>query len=213
MKHFLAALALALPCVAMAQPYLAGQVGFSHLLETDATAPNNREFHISFEAGYSFAIRSGYDFGQLRIEGELRHSSHDLDTVEIQRNDTTTLSTSGNIASTSFLINGIYAFRPHKPIQPYVGAGIGVSYIRLDDTEFVVQTPRAQVITRVEGFGVVLAYQFMLGIDFHITKNTALYAEYRYFVAATPQFKNAQGTNINLDYMADNVAVGLRYTF
>lgn len=213
MKHFAAAFALLLPTAVMAQPYLAGQVGTSNLQDTDAKAFDGRELHVTFERGYSFAVRSGYDFGQFRIEGELRRSTNDLDSIEVKRLPLKTVGTSGNVTSTTFLVNGVYAFNPGRFIQPYIGAGIGLSYIRLNDAEYVGKSRQSRVNARIEGYGLVLAYQFMLGLDFNITTNTALYTEYHYFIATTPQFENSRGAAIDLNYESSNVSVGVRYTF
>ncbi len=66
---------------------------------------------------------------------------------------------------------------PGDTIQPYVGAGIGVSVAQLRDVNF--QT-KSGAMTGKAGY-VAFAYQFLAGVRAYVQKTVFLFCEYRYF--------------------------------
>lgn len=62
-------------------------------------------------------------------------------------------------------------------IQPYIGAGIGVSVAQLRDINF--QT-RSGAMTG-KGSDVPFAYQFLAGVRAYVQKKVFLFGEYKYF--------------------------------
>lgn len=66
---------------------------------------------------------------------------------------------------------------PGETIQPYVGAGIGVSVAQLRDINF--QTTSGGMTGK--GSDVAFAYQFLAGVRAYVQKRFYLFGEYKYF--------------------------------
>ena len=66
---------------------------------------------------------------------------------------------------------------PGDMIQPYIGAGIGVSVAQLRDINF--QTSSGAMTGK--GSDVAFAYQFLAGLLAYVNKKVYLFGEYKYF--------------------------------
>ena len=167
-------MAAALPAAAQEAPYVAGSIG--------ATFPENVSSSIGVEAetkrGYSLSGAVGYDFRAFRAEIEASYRESGVDEasgfgVSVQGK--------GEVSALSAMANAY--FEPTLqigPLQPYVGAGIGIARFRASQVE-AVGIPGAGPVTASE---TGLAYQLLAGAGWRLSDQATLTAGYRYF--ATP---------------------------
>ena len=120
--------------------------------------------NISFSPGFNVGGAVGYDYGQIRAEGEIRYSSVDLDEV-----NGISSPISADLSALTFMVNGYYDHEMgNSPVTPYIGGGLGIADSELDGTGITSNSETD------------FAYQFMLGLGYDVGSTTALTAEYRY---------------------------------
>ena len=115
----LASTVLATPALARDHSFYAGIEGGVMLVEdtgidvtdnTGATAVNNAAV-LDFKPGWDVDVIAGYDFGMVRLEGELGYKHASLDEVELADPSGVGfgahLPADGSARSLSFMINGL----------------------------------------------------------------------------------------------------------
>lgn len=201
MRYLVLALALSVPTIAAAQPYVAAQGGITLLQDTGFTT-GTTTYATDFDAGINVAVKGGYEFGPLRVEGEIQVASNDLDAADYYYEDAA-------MGSVSFLLNGIYAFLPSAPIHPYVGAGIGFANVGINNA----RAPRSGAPDDyIDDEDIVFAYQLIVGAEYNLFENGALYAGYHYLATSDPEFEGRYNT-YTAEYVTHNIAAGFRYSF
>lgn len=135
----------------------------------------------NLSSGLSAAGQLGYQVKNIRLEGEFLYQN-------FSRNATTVSVTPlvGNSDSRSYggsqletysgFFNGYYDFNRNAKFSPYVGAGIGWTYLNASpstpNANFTIQTPGVSTT--------VFAYQAKAGVSYNINPKTALFLQYRY---------------------------------
>jgi opacity protein-like surface antigen len=173
--------------------YVSGQLGVTFL-----NGSNYSEMvkygTIEFKPGYAVGIAGGYNFGMLRVEGEIGYQKNDMDTASDCSGSTCV---SGNISSDitalSFLINGYFDFVNSSRFTPYISGGIGMANLDYK-------------IENWSDYDSVFAYQVGAGIAYAINKHFTIDLKYRFF--ATEELKTTIGT-----FESHNVYLGVRYNF
>ena len=139
-------------------------------------------------AGHAYA---GYNFGGPRLELELAYRNNRVKKNELPVGRQ-------KIESVALMANFIYEFFSDSTVSPYLGAGAGAALIRgrgvVDDTD------------------VAFAYQGIAGVNFKVTPNVVLSADYRYFRTADPRLKD-RGVSADFDYVNHTGMVGVAYRF
>lgn len=199
-----------------------------------------------FETGFGVAGLVGYGFGNLagggilgggvRLEGEIAYRENDLDRLTIRDEalgtgdvltrmlPDMTVPTGGDVSSTSFMISGFYDFGGTSPVSPYLGAGVGMARISMNNVDGSVgvtttlHPPEANhSISRgltIDGSDdSILAYQLGAGVGYDISATATLTVDYRYFVASDIKFTDAFGETVNAEYHSHDFSIGLRYHF
>ncbi len=105
----------------------------------------------------------------------------------------------------SGMVNGYYDFATGTGWVPYIGAGIGAGHVNVATSPIGGST--------VADNDTALALQGMAGFGFKFDNNWTGTLEYRYFQTFGANVQTAAGTNIDADYAAHSIMVGLRYTF
>jgi len=108
---------------------------------------------------------------------------------------------SGDVTSTSVMANLYYDITPKALWSPFLGAGLGLARVEVDD---------AAVMGVVIGDDddTVFAWQLMAGIGCKLTEETTLDLSYRYFATSDPDF-----SGVKAEYGSHNVMVGIRVSF
>lgn len=114
-------------------------------------------------------------------------------------------STGGVASVRSAMINGYYDVDTGTNLFPYIGAGIGAGSLRVS------ANPTGN--TSVSGRDTGLALQGIAGLGYQFDRNWSGSLEYRYFTVRGADMTAASGVEVDADYSAHTIMVGLRYTF
>ncbi|MGE0659305.1 MAG: OmpA family protein [Reyranellaceae bacterium] len=140
-------------------------------------------------AGNAFA---GYNFGGPRLELELAYRNNKV------KNNQLPAGLNQRVESAAIMANVIYEFFSDSVVSPYLGAGAGAAYVWGDGA--------------IDDSDVVFAYQGIAGVNFKVTPNVVLSADYRYFRTTDPQLKQ-NGVSADFDYENHTGMVGVAYRF
>ena len=179
-------------------------VGFSAPSDADVSAthpstvgaPTN--FTNSFDAGFGFESRLGYDMsGMMRPEVTLGLAQADVNSNNA-RGEIETAALFGNL----WFDLGATNLGTTKTLLPYVGFGVGFLNYSLDDYA-VGANPSFSNDDRVTGF------QIGSGISMPLSSLFALSLDYRYVVGGDPDLSSG-AAQFDTEDSAHNLYVGLR---
>lgn len=121
-----------------------------------------------------------------------------------------------NVDVWTFMLNGYYDIGTWNHFTPYVGAGIGTSYVTVDNIEF--RNPDGTTGSYPSASKWNLSWALMAGASYDINQNWSIDGGYRYLHIGSGRsgtFTTAgQTTHIKYeDLVAHEFRVGLRYQF
>ncbi|MCF8479395.1 MAG: OmpA family protein [Rhodospirillum sp.] len=192
-----------LPAVAQAQTpegaYVAIQGGVNFNVDNEASAAGVSG-DVETNVGYAAGAAAGYAFGGgPRIELETTWRSNGVDSVG-------GFGSNGDLNSVSVMANAIYDVPLGMDFYPYVGAGVGMSWVMADMVE-----PSTGL--SVNDDDIAFAYQGIAGVGYNVTENVGVTLDYRFLGTTGLQF-NSNAGNVDYDaYYNHTVMVGLRYSF
>ncbi len=143
---------------------------------------------IDYKRGYDVDVNLGYDFGLVRLEGELGYKRAKLDNLELSSafrsalqadlsrtvNAETEFDLSGRTTVKSAMVNALLDFGNSESVNFFVGAGAGRARVKFagdrDDA---------------------WAYQLLAGVRAPVSDNIDLGLKYRYFQTAKLDFFGA----------------------
>lgn len=153
---------------------------------------------VESDIGFIGLLRGGYDYGNgWRTELEASYRDGGVDKVNGANGD-------GNIDSISGMINALYEFETGSFFRPYLGVGVGGSYVGFDK----VRPINSSVIDEND---MVFAYQGIAGISFEVNPNVAVFVDYRYLGTDDPDLSTNNNTEIEGEYSNHSVLAGVRY--
>src|SRR3982750_1127263 len=177
----LASTALATPAVARDHSFYAGLEGGAMWIEdadfsyTDTLSRNiGTALTVRHKTGYDIDAIAGYDFGMIRVEGELgykRASIHEVlvDPILSGGNAGDTFQSGGRSSSLSAMLNVLLDFGNEDALSGYVGGGIGIADVKMNPAS---STPLGVVGFSDSHSG--LAWQGILGVRYAVTPNIDL---------------------------------------
>jgi outer membrane protein OmpA-like peptidoglycan-associated protein len=117
----------------------------------------------------------------------------------------------GRIANTSAMGNVIYDINTGTFVTPYIGAGVGMSYVQIRANPAATATPQASF----DNHDVVLAYQGIAGLSFQVTPAIALGVDYRFFGTMQPRMPSSTPPSLDHDFTnyQHTVTANIRYLF
>lgn len=190
------------PMLALAQDrgfYIGGGAGYVFQNDSDLRGTGSN-FSVEFDGGYAAMIQGGYQYGNgIRTEAELtwRHNNaNNINSIDAQ----------GDNMSWAMMLNALYDIETGTPLTPYVGAGIGFTWINVDK----VTSPGTLM---VDDDNTAFAVQGILGASYKMDPQYSFFADYRYLTALDPKFKTGTGRSVEADYNTSTVMVGMRYAF
>lgn len=179
-------------------PYAGFGLGFTDTQNTDVTDTTDRK--VKFGRDPMGAIFGGYRYGSgWRAEGELSRRAADVDSVS-------GTSASGDLESTSLMLNGLRDFDFDSPFSPYLGLGIGLSRVEFDNV-----SPFGATTLDDEDWA--LAGQAIAGVSYALNENLDLFGDYRYFMLHDVDMTTTAGNAASFDAKTHSIMVGLRYNF
>ena len=219
-----ALIVLAIPAICAAIParpgaYVSGFLGVSLLRDSDVTSSDlftNEIFndHVEFDPGLSIGGTGGYDFGFLRLEGELSYKYAEISTIT-EDTGYRFRNPDGNIGALAMMFNTFFDLHNDSPITPYFGGGIGFATLYLSNT-FGIDT-RDGVTERVLLYpsdnATVFAYQAGAGLEIAIHRKLSMDIGYRYFGTAKGTFDKDLDRNVDMNFESHNANLGVRVKF
>lgn len=200
MNKTLASLALLIGLgfsTASAKPYISGTIGLG--------MPGGMEIEevedaVEYDTGLALAAAVGYDFGDVRLEGELSYLSSDVDSIldvptELWGFD------DYKTSLTSLMANGYYDIDLNTAgISPYLMGGIGLT---IADFKFEYDN------TTYESDETYFAFQLGTGVGIAVSDKLDLDLGYRYFRPTGTEFEEY---NWEASISVHKFMAGLRYT-
>lgn len=190
--------------------YMSGHLGVampSDSTLTDSTVPGV-SLDLEYDPGLALDLALGYRFGAARLEGELGYQKNDFDDVIVSVAGIGSASLknagvpfSGDVKTTSFLLNGYYDFQNASAFTPYLTAGLGAARVKANFSLPSVGYAGSDSDT-------VFAYQFGTGFEYAINQMVSLDARYRYFATSDPSFDTLDG-----EFSSHNLMLGVRVKF
>ena len=193
-------------------PYLLGTFPVDRNLSIGGNGFVNETFRgtnikSSGGGGIKAGVYPGAARGVLGLEGELFGHGGKLKTP-----GGAFPGADANLLVLNSMVN-LLARYPGETIQPYVGAGIGVSFAQLRDINF--QTSSGSMTGK--GGDAAFAYQFLAGARAYVQKKVFLFGEYKYFGSSydwkSESSSGVSGPTTSLTFRTHIVAVGLGVTF
>ena len=118
---------------------------------------------------------------------------------------------SGNTEAITLLANGYYDFHLESGLKPYIGAGLGVSFISADVDQ--VSTGRKLV----DDSDAVFAYQAFAGVGYEVNlagRPVTLLLDYSYFASQNPTVKGATtGGEFEFEFTGHYLGLGALFFF
>jgi opacity protein-like surface antigen len=210
---------LSLPAICSAAPpnpgaYVSGFLGVSVPRTADVTgtdfitgAPFDER--VEFDPGINIGGTGGYDFGMIRLEGELSYKHGEIESITEKATGFRFRNVDGSLGAFAMMINGFFDLHNSTPITPYWGGGIGFAALHLSDT-FVPGDPDPFYL---EDDDTVFAYQAGAGLEIALNRMLSLDVGYRYFGTSKARFDSDPIASTELKFESHNAAVGLRVKF
>jgi opacity protein-like surface antigen len=163
--------------------YVRGEAGgsFSQRFGGDQTLHGKGGWTVDGAVGRSFG--NGF-----RTDAELLYSEADAKTGQ-----------TGKMKTLAGLLNAYYDFTTGTKFQPFVGAGVGISQVKLDGQPF-------------HGDDTGFAYQLTTGVAYPITDKLSAQIAYRY-LGVNDVKVGSELARIRGDYHDQAVTVGVTYKF
>ena len=200
--------------------YASLDAGTVFLKDSDVTSANPlNNSNIEFDTGYGVHGALGHSWGGFRLEGEVSYRKNDLDIIEFDIFPGIPVPIDGDVSALGFMANAWYDFNTGSPWKPFIGGGLGVARISVNDVAITsltllgVSIPLAAPEPLADDDDWVFAYQFGAGIGFEVTPTTTISLGYRYFATADPDFTGVGDVPFDAEYRSHNIEIGLRVSF
>lgn len=201
-------------------PYVSGFAGVSVPRDTDATTTDsvlNHTFNerVEFDPGVYVGGTAGFDFGFLRLEGELSYRNSDIKNVTDKADGFQFRDPDGSLGALAVMVNAFIDLRNPSPITPYIGGGVGFAVLHMDDvtgTDTRGTTPE-QVLLYPRDDDTIFAYQVGAGLELALNPMVSLDLGYRYFETANARFNSGFLNTSNVKLRTHNAIVGVRVKF
>jgi len=180
--------------------YLGGNAGIAYGSDIDGKSPAS-SFTNKLDPGLSLGLEAGYGFETLRLEGELIHQKLGYD--KIQAPTGAYVPASGDMIGLSFLLNGYYDFAKESTLAPFVGVGLGLSKVEVDDLHAQGWTSKLSVDDTV------FTYQISAGVGYALTETVTIDGRYRYLATSDPEFEG----DVVYEFASHSVLIGIRFAF
>jgi opacity protein-like surface antigen len=195
------------PAAASAAPaggqYIAVSGGLIGKTDYDYGFANGWSVDGDVKSGPQGAIAWGSSIGaNWRAEIALGYRSQKVDSA-LTSNVGVFAASGGKVKALSLDLNGYYDFPVSGPVRPYLGAGVGVAQVKIDDG-------------LLDDKGDALTLQAMAGASVAVSPRISLFAEARYQYTGSIKVKTTSPSgerNEKLTMTAPAALVGARFAF
>jgi OmpA-OmpF porin, OOP family len=214
----LASTAIASPALARNDQWYVGVDGGAMLVEDLSLdiGTINDAAKINADTGYDFGGVVGYDFGGFRLESEVSYRSADLKDISVSSGGvpgtrpglfTGAFATGGNSSALSFMVNGLLDFGDDDGLQGFVGGGVGVARVDVQNTIAGNATPW------LDDSDTGLAWQALAGIRAPLSDSWDVGLKYRFFNAPKVDLVDRLGRAVGTKFRSHSLMGSLVYNF
>ncbi len=202
-------------------PYASGFLGVTVPRSQDVNsfdyfAGKDYSDRVEFNPGVSMGGTGGYDFGIIRVEGEISYKFTKMKSITEKSTGYGYRDVDGTLDAVAFMFNTFLDIPTGSPVTPYLGGGIGFAGIHLSNTYGTdTRTTYSRLKLYEDDYDSVFAYQIGAGVEIALNRRLSLDLGYRYFCTDTARIgtdnHNMVITNIKLE--SHNANVGVRFKF
>ena len=198
-------------------PYVSAFIGVSMLDDTTVT---NYDYlygdvfreNVEFDTGVYTGFTGGYDFGFVRLEGELSYRYNEIDSITGLSSVYKFHPYDSDIGAFATMFNVFFDLHNSTRVTPYLGGGIGVAVLTLSNDYW--GGGSYYYSSDDHSDDTVFAYQFGGGVDIALNRNMSLDVGYRYFKTDDAQIDSDYlPLTSSFEYESHNVMVGFKYKF
>lgn len=184
-------------------PYVSGNLGLAIDHDTDVTDSTLPGITIDIESGSGLALGAavGYAYEyNARLEAEIAYQKNDMDKARVFGS---AADLTGDASSLALLLNGYYDFKNASALTPFVGAGIGIANVEVNDFHV-----SGSGLRSASDNDTVFAYQVGAGLGYAVNETVTIDAKYRYFKPSNPDFDTT-----TIEYSSHNIYADIRVGF
>lgn len=210
------AVIFSIPTIALAQPgmgpYFSGFIGATMPLDQDVYG-FDLDDEIEFDPGINIGGTIGFDYGYLRLEGEISYKEGEVSGVTDRISGESFRDIDGTIGALAFLANLFVDLHNQGPITPYFGGGIGFAGLYQDDIYGRSTFDGTWTELYESDDDMVFAYQVGAGVEIMIAPAFSIDLSYRYFGTSEATFNDDTPLDNEMEFTSHNVTAGLRVMF
>ncbi|MCM0080243.1 outer membrane beta-barrel protein [Geomonas sp. Red32] len=169
---------------------------------------------VQFDPGINIGGTAGYDFGFVRVEGELSYKEGEMNNVSEPTYGTHYVNVDGHVGAFSAMLNSFFDIHNQSPVTPYLGGGMGFSSVSVSTAKGVdANTGALNYHIFNSDDAVAFAYQLGGGMDLALNRRLSLDVGYRYFGTSRASLSKDWPNSTDLKLASHNATVGLRLKF
>ncbi len=192
-----------------------GLDGYLSFLGQEKSESNTHDIQNRYKTGGGFAGKFGYDFGQIRLEGEIGKHFNSAKEFTIVNDAGLGLSngsaTNGKANVTHYMMNAVLDLDDivgSDAVEPFIGGGLGVADLALQNL-----TPAGSTLPYVNGSSTEFAYQAFAGVRVPLSDAVDASLNYRYMGTNDASLVDRLGANFNASYDVHDIVLGISYKF
>jgi opacity protein-like surface antigen len=200
--------------------YISGFLGVNVNPDANVTGTDfvtNTDFNdrVEFDPNINIGGTAGYDFGIVRLEGELSYKNAGIQSITSQIDGFRFHSVNGSIGALAMMFNGFFDLHNNSRFTPYLGGGVGFATLHLSDTTGIDTSGGSAKIIDLYGAAddTVFAYQVGTGVEIALNPQCSLDIGYRYFVTDRANFDSDLGITTSLKFESHNATLGFRFKY
>jgi opacity protein-like surface antigen len=141
----------------------------------------------------------------IDIEFEYSYLKQDIDRTVLAQVGTNVDTLTGDLEVHNFMFN-LTAKYPAGRFHPYIGGGLGLSYVNMSTTA-TDRTGGAANLASINDDGAFFAWQILAGVEIDIINNLSADIGYRYFYTK-PEFDD-----VEVEIKTSMITIGLKFRF
>jgi opacity protein-like surface antigen len=179
---------------------------------TSTTSGPKESGSVSLSDGLGLGLGIGYRFKE-NWRGEFEASRTVYDMQSLKEDAGAFKSATGDVAFNNLMINGYYDFNGRKKLTPYIGAGIGASFVQANDIAF--SSTKGAENFRFFGSDTVWIPTAMttLGVAYELNRDLSFDLAYRLGIAGDISGSRSTSSGDSSILLNHNFMAGLRYNF
>ncbi|GGE94960.1 OmpA family protein [Sphingomonas prati] len=214
----LATTALATPAMAKDNAWYVGVEGGAMLVEDSKFDIGTVNNGLSVDHEYGFDVDGivGYDFGPVRIEGEVGYKKAENEALTKSGlansfggvpNGRYESKRSGSTDALSFMVNGLLDFGADDGLNGYVGGGAGIARVSANIYRF------NGGINAIDDSDTRFAWQAIAGVRYPVTDNVDFGLKYRFFNVDNLRYSGGNGQEAEGRFRSHSLLASLVFNF